>query len=372
MFAQIPPGYYDGAIGKTGATLKTALYDIIKNHTVVSYTPGVWNAYYTTDVKPNGKVWDIYSDVPSGTPPYEYTLGTGQCGNSSGEGDCYSREHSFPKSWFGGEVMPMYTDIFHLYPVDQYVNLRRSNNPYGTVSAPAWTSLNGGKLGPCSTAGYTGTVFEPIDSYKGDLARTYFYMATRYENIIASWQTLSADGDVVLNGTSFPVFETWFLNLLLAWDAADPVSQKEIDRNNAIYAIQHNRNPYIDHPEYVAAVWVTGSGTKPEPSNYPTNVSGYHIRLQWTDAIGAVIPTNYLIRMSSVGFGSIVTPTDGVYVPDGSSDKNIAYGIQEAWFYGLASNTTYYFKLFGYVYSDGGITYKTDGSIPQIQQISQP
>lgn len=370
--AQIPSGYYNSAEGLSGAPLKTALHKIIRGHTKKTYAQ-VWTAFYTTDDKTNGKVWDIYSDVPGGTPAYEYTFGTNQCGNADSEGDCYSREHSFPKSWFNGvESDTMYSDIFHLYPVDQYVNMRRSNNPYGTVSSPTWTSTNGGKLGPCSTSGYAGTVFEPISEYKGDLARTYFYMATRYESRIASWQTYDVNGDAVLNGTPYPVFETWFLNLLLAWHTADPVSQKEIDRNNAVYGIQGNRNPFIDHPEYVAAIWTSGSETKPEPSNYPTNVSGYPIHLQWTDATGAVIPTNYLIRMSSVGFGSIVTPTDGVYVPDGPNDRNIAYGIQEAWFYGLTANTTYFFKLFGYVYSDGGVTYKTDGSVPQIQQTTQP
>ncbi len=180
--AQPPSGYYDNATGKTGATLKTALYNIIKGHTEVSYTPGVWNAFYTTDKKVNDKVWDMYSDIPGGTPPYEYTLGTNQCGNYSGENSCYNREHSFPKSWFG-DVAPMNVDIFHLYPTDGYVNGKRSNYPYGTVSSPTWTSLNGSKLGPCSAPGYSGTVFEPIDEYKGDFARTYFYMVTRYENV---------------------------------------------------------------------------------------------------------------------------------------------------------------------------------------------
>ena len=145
IFAQIPTGYYTSAVG-TGATLKTALYNIIKGHTVKSYDY-IWTAYYTTDVRSDGKVWDMYSDIPGGTPPYEFTLGSGQCGSGgvSAEGQCYSREHSFPKSWFGGEVSPMYTDIFHIYPTDQYVNNRRSDNPYGKVNSPTWTSLNGSK-----------------------------------------------------------------------------------------------------------------------------------------------------------------------------------------------------------------------------------
>lgn len=248
-FAQIPTGYYEDVQGQSGEQLKTVLHTIIKDHSVQSYTPGVWTAFYTTDRKPNGKVWDMYSDVPGGTPDYEWTIGSDQCGNvGSGEGVCYNREHSFPRSWFG-DASPMDTELFHIYPTDGYVNGKRGSYPYGEVSAPTWTSSNGSKLGPNITAGYSGTVFEPIDEYKGDFARTYFYMATRYEDMIQAWNS------VVLDGSSYPVYTEWHLDMLIRWHEEDPVSQKETDRNNAIYDIQHNRNPFIDHPEYVASVW---------------------------------------------------------------------------------------------------------------------
>ena len=275
--AQAPPTYYNTASGKSGAELKTALYNIIKGHTQVSYTPGVWNAFYTTDKKANGKVWDMYSDVPGGTPPYEYTLGSSQGSSSADEGCCYNREHSFPKSWFG-DVPPMNVDLFHLYPTDVHVNSLRSNLPYGTVSSPSWTSKNGSKVGPCSAPGYTASVFEPIDAYKGDFARTYFYMVTRYEDIVASWNS-NKEAKPTLDGTKFPSFNTWILNVLLAWNTADPVSQKEIDRNNAVFAIQNNRNPFIDHPEYANLIWTSSVGLSNEPVQvalqiYPNPVSG--------------------------------------------------------------------------------------------------
>lgn len=252
-FAQ-PANYYSTAEGKTGYALKTALHNIIKNHNVQSYG-ALWTHFQSTDKKPNGKVWDMYSDVPGGTPAYEYSFGgSDQCGSYAKEGDCYNREHSFPKSWFN-LASPMYSDLFHLYPTDGFVNQNRGNYPFGEVANPEWVSTNGSKRGPCSYPGYSGMVFEPIDEYKGDFARTYFYMATRYQDVIASWENYSSEGDAVLDGSSDKVFEDWALNLLYSWHVQDPVSQKEIDRNNAVYAIQGNRNPYIDHPEWVGAVW---------------------------------------------------------------------------------------------------------------------
>lgn len=243
--AQVPDGYYDSASGLSGASLHQALHDIIDNHTVVSYT-ALWTHFQVTDKKYNGKVWDMYSDIPSGTPPYEFTFITNQCGNYASEGDCYNREHSFPKSWFN-DASPMYSDLFHLYPTDGYVNGRRGNYPYGEVGTASWTSQNGSKLGGCSCPGYSGMVFEPIDAYKGDLARTYFYMSTRYYGEDSGWD----DTDM----TDGAQLDAWALALLLDWHRADSVSQKETDRNDAVYGIQGNRNPFIDHPEFVDAIW---------------------------------------------------------------------------------------------------------------------
>jgi len=250
--AQPPSGYYNSASGLTGKTLQKALHDIIDNHTVKTYDY-LWTAFQTTDTKAGGTiVWDIYSDVPGGTPAYTYTISSDQCGNYAKEGDCYNREHSFPKSWFN-DASPMYTDLFHLYPTDGYVNGKRSNYPFGEVSSADWTSTNGSKLGTCSWPGYSGTVFEPIDEYKGDFARTYFYMATRYYGEDSSWP-----GSDMVNGSQ-P--KTWALNMLLAWHRADPVSTKETNRNNEVYQIQNNRNPFIDDPLYAEKIWGTLNAT---------------------------------------------------------------------------------------------------------------
>lgn len=242
--AQIPAGYYDATYDVYGDDLKLALFNIIKNHSVIDYS-NLWSYFPSTDADASNKVWDIYSDNPGGSDPYTYSFGSDQCGNYSGEGDCFNREHSFPKSWFN-DASPMYSDLFHIYPTDGWVNGKRGNNPYGEVSSPTWTSQNGSKLGNCSYPGYSGVVFEPIDEYKGDFARTYFYMMVRYMNVTSGWSSdMMTGGD--LSG--------WAENMLLDWSANDPVSQKEIDRNNEIYAVQNNRNPFIDEPAWITSIW---------------------------------------------------------------------------------------------------------------------
>ncbi|RLD25853.1 MAG: hypothetical protein DRI54_04015, partial [Bacteroidetes bacterium] len=245
----IPPGYYDDAEGLYDEELRTALYNIISPHSIKSYS-SLWDYFFDTDRKENGYVWDMYSDVPGGEPSYNYVFFDDQCGNYSGEGSCYNREHSFPKSWFDNQS-PMNTDLYHLYPTDGYTNGQRGNYPFGETENPNWTSTNGSKRGSSSYPGYTGTIFEPIDEYKGDFARTYFYMITRYKYKISSWNSPMLQGDG---------FSDWALSLLLDWHSQDPVSDKETNRNNEVYNIQINRNPFIDHPEYAIDIWDSTSG----------------------------------------------------------------------------------------------------------------
>ena len=255
LAAQVPDGYYTAAKGKKGAALKTALFGIIADHTVRSYA-SLWDDMRETDARPDGKVWDMYSCITN------YSFGDDQAGNYRREGDVYNREHSFPKSWFN-DASPMYTDLFHLVPTDGYVNGRRSNYPYGETKNPTWTSSGDfSKLGPCSLSGYSGTVFEPNDEYKGDFARNYFYMATAYEDKIANW---SSD---MLSGDSYPAYSAWALEMLLRWAKNDPVSEKEIARNNAVYGIQHNRNPFIDFPGLEQYVWGTKTSVAFDPDLY--------------------------------------------------------------------------------------------------------
>lgn len=258
-FSQIPNDYYDNATG-TGFALKTQLNAIISPHNTLVYGSGLWNLFTTSDVRPDGYVWDIYSNcnfifgtVANGGNQDDGTLGTIECQR-------FNKEHTFPQSWFGGQVYPMYSDAHIVMPADKKDNGMRQSLAYGMVATNVVNPIgNGWKIGTCITPNYPYTlqVFEPADQYKGDIARNYFYMATCYESSIGSWQTLNANVDTVLDGTNDNVFEPWFLNMLLTWNNQDPVSQKEINRNNAIYTVQGNRNPFVDHPEYACQIWAT-------------------------------------------------------------------------------------------------------------------
>ncbi len=319
--AAIPDGYYDNASGLSGVELKATLHGIIDGHNVLSYTPGVWNAFATTDLKSNGKIWDIYSS-------YEYTYETDQNSGSTpgSEGVDYNREHSWPQSFFN-KATPMVTDLFHVYPSDTYVNGKRSNYPYGEVSSASYTSTNGSKLGTArSGLGYTGTVFEPIDDYKGDFARTYFYMATRYYTEDGSWLNWAMADGVEL--------KDWAIAMLLQWHYADSISTKEINRNNAIYALQHNRNPFIDHPEYVSYIF---GGEVPSELDAPlatsaTNIDSSSFTANWSSVASA---TGYKLYVSEdATFNSLLS----------GYDPKLLTALSETINY-LTPETDYYYKL---------------------------
>ena len=275
LFAQGPNNsgtYYRDANGKKGRALKTALYGIINSGVNNISYDGLLTHYKQTDCRPDGKVWDIYSN----TTNFSFS---DNGSNYKKEGDIYNREHTVPQSWFS-KGSPMKSDIVHVLPTDGYVNNRRSSYPYGETDRPTYSSNNGfSKLGPCSVEGYSGTVFEPNDEYKGDIARIYFYMATRYENKVSSWN--DGNATAVFAGNPYPVFKGWFLKMLLRWAKEDPVSQKEIDRNNAVYKCQRNRNPYVDYPGLEQYVWgdkieesfsydnYDGSNPNPDPTPDP-------------------------------------------------------------------------------------------------------
>ncbi|HSD14244.1 MAG TPA: endonuclease [Flavobacterium sp.] len=283
-FAQIPTGYYNTATG-TGYTLKSQLKKIIDNvndglasehlSTDQGYA-GLYVTYTTSDVdhyyENNGTMLDMYTENPTGTDNCEFTYGVNQDDGTGGTSECqkYNREHIIPQSVFNSAT-PMYSDAHFVVPSDKYVNAQRGDFPFGRTSAPTNTYSNGSKRGPNLnsgySAGYSGTIFEPINEFKGDIARMILYFATRYEDQVAGWSY------TMFNGTSNQVLTNTHLEILKQWHILDPVSQREIDRNNAVYARQNNRNPYIDHPEWVAVIW--GPTLATESFDTLANVSIY-------------------------------------------------------------------------------------------------
>jgi endonuclease I/chitodextrinase len=324
-FAQVPAGYYNNATG-SGYTLKTQLYNIIKDHTVQDYA-GLYVTYETSDIdkyyENDNSVLDMYSENPAGVDPYNYSItATQRCGSYTNEGDCYNREHIIPQSVFNKES-PMVSDAHFIVPTDGKVNGIRSNYPHSVVTIPTETSLNGSKIGASTTAGYTGPVFEPIDEFKGDIARMYFYFATRYENKVAGYNY------GMFNNSTNKVFTTAFLNQLLAWHNQDPVSPREIARNNAIYTRQNNRNPYIDKPEYVSAIWKIETVDTEAPTAATnltvTTTASNSATLSWGAANDNVAVTGYDLYVN----GTLKSTETGL-----SATVN-----------GLAASTTYSFYL---------------------------
>lgn len=284
----IPVGYYNTATG-SGFTLKTQLKTIITSgHIDRGYgsgntlpLDGLWLAYETTDrdnaigYENDNTIVDMYSENPAGNDPYTFDFRTEQCGTNGSEGACYNREHLVPQAYFDNyQVNPMKNDPHHVVPSDSKVNGWRDNWPFGKVDGAITSPCNSGASNtPCNTlngskkgnnlnsgysAGFTGTVFEPIDEFKGDIARCLLYFATRYEDLMDNFYgAATVASKAMFNGSTDQVFSPTFLNILLTWHNQDPVSIKETKRNDAIYTFQGNRNPYIDHPEYVCLIWNT-------------------------------------------------------------------------------------------------------------------
>ena len=300
--AQAPAGYYNGTEGLTGATLKTKLSEIITAGHKDNGYDGLYNGYPTTDsdhfYENDGTVLDMYSENPTGTDPYTYRHGIKKCGNYSVEGDCYNREHIVPQSFFN-QQSPMRGDIHFVRPTDGKVNGMRSNYPFGAVNSPSFTSKNGTKVGPSSSPGYGGTVAEPIDEFKGDIARMVFYFVTRYESRLSSFSTGN-----MLGGSPYPGLQAWEKDVLLAWSIQDPVSPTEIERNNASHVFQKNRNPFIDHPEWVQLIWGSQTVDTQAPSA-PTNLavlstSTASANLSWTASTDNVGVSYYRIFVNGV------------------------------------------------------------------------
>ena len=316
--AQAPYGYYESTDGLLSYELKTALKIIIDDigdgNGFPSHQDQGYGALYDAYAAENsgdsddyfendGTVLDMYSERSLGIDNYNYEHFENNCGNYSDEGDCYNREHLVPQSTFNS-ASPMKNDYFHVVPSDGAVNGARGSFPFGEVTNPNYTSTNGSKRGSNTFPGYTGIVFEPIDEFKGDIARAVLYFAIRYEDeFSSSWRT-----NEVLADNPQDFFVDWYLALLLSWHLNDPVSEREIDRNNNGYQFQSNRNPLIDRPEFAVMIW--GDFTDNEPPSAPSdllanNTTNSSLHLSWTSSEDNVAVAQYIIEQDNVDIGSV-------------------------------------------------------------------
>lgn len=243
--------YYASAEGKKGKELKTALCHIIYQATApVSYAE-LKGAYLTTDVREDGCIWDMYSNAT------HYTPGSAFAAAYKYEGDGYNREHTIPQSIFS-ERAPMKSDLYHVYPTDAKINGVRANYCHGEVGKVTIASQNdfnvlGRPTEELEEQGcHEDLVFEPNDMYKGDFARTYFYFVTCYENEMPSLKPYG-----MFKENTYPSLSTWASKMLMKWSAQDMVSEKETQRIEAVYQLQHNRNPFIDFPGLEQYIWGT-------------------------------------------------------------------------------------------------------------------
>lgn len=241
--------------------------------------------------------WEMYSDKV-------YLILPGQTARGSFSANKMQREHAVPKSWWksGGSVeyTPAYSDLWNLFPSDGTANGRKSNYPPGEVREGAATFDNGvSKVGPvvAGQGGGAGIVFEPADEYKGDFARSFFYMATVYDDL--PWVI-----NYMYESNAWPTLRSWAVDMLLEWARQDPVSDKETERNDAVEKCQGNRNPYVDFPDLAEYVWGSMSGKV------------FYIADQGNDSnTGVTTIYDGVEDMFSVGFmeGGFVIVSDGEF-----------------------------------------------------------
>lgn len=254
-------GYYSQCQGLSDSTLKAALHDTIAtgerfhygthgySYPDNVYYTGTWNYFPLTDMHDDGQIWDMYSNSVRYYP------------NTIGESACSIQiEHCLPKSWWGATDTTILTkrawqDLFNLNPSDARANNNKSNYPPGHVTKGDKFDNGVFRMDSKSKSQYGWVCFEPCLEYRGDFARTYFYMATAYSDL--PW---SSTYNSYVSSQSYLILTPTLIEVLLDWHREDPVSEKEIHRAATIYNIQHNRNPFIDYPELVEYIWGNRKG----------------------------------------------------------------------------------------------------------------
>lgn len=283
--------YYSSASGMSGDELKAALHEIINDHTKFSYS-AVWDALSELDEDPNNSDNVILIYTRDSRPKEDH--GTGS--------DDWNREHMWPKSHgFPTESWPAYTDLHHLRPADVTVNSARGTKDFD----------DGGDLHHEATLVHTDTdSWEPPAEVKGDIARAMFYMAVRYEGDRSNEPDLELVEDPAETSSEFSNLAK--LSTLLEWNEQDPVSSEEINRNNKVYELyQGNRNPFIDHPEWVDSIFGDGSSSSSSGGSSEVDLDGYTLELYQNgslkttiDLSGAYSVGDYIVAVRSASDAS--------------------------------------------------------------------
>ncbi len=306
-----PAGYYDSVVTTTPLQLRTTLHEVIDDHTRFPYTASstdTWNILEQADEDPANaaNILDLYRNRSY----VKFGGGTGP----------YNREHSWPNSYGfpdDGTTNYPYTDCHHLFLCDVGYNSDRGNKPFGACAAGSTervTDFNDGEGGgsgvfPGNSNWFDSTLWLTWNGRQGDVARAMFYMDVRYaggtHNVthVAEPDLILTDNSslIVTTGSNASVAYMGLLSVLLRWNAADPVDDRERARNDAVYGYQGNRNPFVDHPEWVNAIFLPSSGpTIASIPDVPADQGG-QLQVNWQrnslDVIGSPVPiTQYVIQ----------------------------------------------------------------------------
>ena len=265
--AQIPTGYYDGTEGLYGDQLKAVLHDIIDGHDEPSYNDLRDYILPESDEDPQNS--DNVILLYTGRSQAKSTFGGGI--------NEWNREHVWAKSHgdFGNNP-PCGTDAHMIRPTDASVNADRGNKDFDEGGQQHWEATG------CYFTEYT---WEPRDDVKGDVARMILYMDVRYEGDNGELDLIVVDA---VNTSPAP--EHGKLGTLLDWHEQDPPDAFEINRNNVVYSYQQNRNPFIDHPDFVYDIWGESAGIDDNINMLQVNiypnpvVNTLHIDIEYSDS----------------------------------------------------------------------------------------
>ena len=315
--------YASSLKGLKKEALKTAAYNVMnENLTTLGYGSGInktwWGFYYTDRIAATNECVNRYS-------ANKYYFGSSNTGQAI---DGMNIEHSFPSSWWGGTKNNAYKDLFNLYPSDSQANSSKSNYPMGVVTTVKSEEPGYDKVGYGTIDGQSGEwCWEPGDQYKGDFSRAYMYMATTYQNL--TWK--GEQGLQQLEKNAWPTLKQWAYTLYMQWVRNDPVSQLEIDRNNAVYGRQKNRNLFVDYPYLAEYIWgdsvnvafnpETSITTASDDSRFIDEIPAYAVSEPNFSPEGGTYTTAQTVSISCS------TPDVTIYYTTDGSDP-VAFGVE--------------------------------------------